>query len=311
MADLAEEVPDVELRDKATPRDEPGAEPFHRLRGAPPRPEPERARKEARLEHRLQHDPRRLLRHPAADRRNAGRPPPAIWLRDVHAPGRRGTARALAQASLKPSQQTPNPVLPPHVIQGDLVHPGRPPARPHAAPRLPHDVTPADTVIQGAEPAPRRQLGRSPQPPLQFSHVHRVRPQRTGSRRRREPATTGQRPAGGIGPGRPGHALPLTLAESMIKARALPSRRVPLHADHRYHGPLGLPLPSRRLHHRLTRLVFARRRPGRRASPVPAQTVRACHPPYPGRTRQADPGTGPPGHGLRRDMTGSAPPPHL
>ena len=28
--------------------------------------------------------------------------------------------------------------------------------------------------------------------------------------------------------------------------RALPSRRVMLHADQRYYGPLGLPLPSRR-----------------------------------------------------------------
>jgi hypothetical protein len=94
----------------------------------------------------------------------------------------------------------------------------------------------------------------------------------------------------------------------MIKVRALPSRRVMLHADHRYYDPLGLPLPSARFHHRLIPAVFARRRPGRRASPVPAQTVRACHPPYPGGTRQADPGTGPDGHGLRRDMSGSAPP---
>jgi len=75
-----------------------------------------------------------------------------------------------------------------------------------------------------------------------------------------------------------------------------------LHAGHRYYDPLGLPLPTRRLHHRLIHLAFARRRPGRRASPVPAQTVRACHPPYPGQTRQADPGTGPGRHGLRRDM---------
>ena len=37
----------------------------------------------------------------------------------------------------------------------------------------------------------------------------------------------------------------LTLADSMIKVRALPSRRVLLHADQRYYGPLGLPLPSR------------------------------------------------------------------
>ena len=36
----------------------------------------------------------------------------------------------------------------------------------------------------------------------------------------------------------------LTLARSAIKVRALPSRRVMLHADQRYYGPLGLPLPS-------------------------------------------------------------------
>jgi len=162
MADLAEEVPDVELHDKAAPGDEPGPETFHRHRRRPPRPEPERARKEIRLEHRLQHDPRRLLRHPVADRRDAQRPLAPVWFRDVHAPGGRGTARALAQASLKLSQQALNPVLPLHVCQGDPVHPGRSPARPHAAPRLPQDVTPADTVIQGVEPALRRLLGRSP-----------------------------------------------------------------------------------------------------------------------------------------------------
>src|ERR1035441_689331 len=36
--------------------------------------------------------------------------------------------------------------------------------------------------------------------------------------------------------------------------------------------------------------------------------LRARAAPYPGRTRQADPGTGPARHGLRRDMSGSAPP---
>jgi hypothetical protein len=51
-------------------------------------------------------------------------------------------------------------------------------------------------------------------------------------------------PAGGIGPGRPGHALTLTRFAHMIKAGALPSRRVS-HADQRYYDPLGLPLPSK------------------------------------------------------------------
>jgi site-specific DNA recombinase len=72
MADLAEEVPDVELHDKLAPDDEPGSQPFHRHRRRPPGPEPERARKEVRLEHRLQHDLGRLLRHPVADRRDGG-----------------------------------------------------------------------------------------------------------------------------------------------------------------------------------------------------------------------------------------------
>jgi site-specific DNA recombinase len=70
MADLTEEAPDIELRDKAVPGDEPGSQPFHRHHRRPPRPEPGRARKEIRLEHRLQHDLGRLLRHPVTDRRD-------------------------------------------------------------------------------------------------------------------------------------------------------------------------------------------------------------------------------------------------
>ena len=75
--------------------------------------------------------------------------------------------------------------------------------------------------------------------------------------------------------------------------RALPSRRVMLHADQRYYGPLGLPLPSAAFTIGLYP-VFARRRPGRRASPVPAQTVRTCHPPYPGGPGRLTPEQGPP-----------------
>lgn len=43
----------------------------------------------------------------------------------------------------------------------------------------------------------------------------------------------------------------------MIKAGALRSRRVVLHADPSYYDPLGLPLRSARLRHRLIRTVFA------------------------------------------------------
>jgi hypothetical protein len=49
----------------------------------------------------------------------------------------------------------------------------------------------------------------------------------------------------------------LTLSRGMIKVRALPSRRVIMHADQRYYDPLGLPLPSAGLHHRLIPAVFA------------------------------------------------------
>src|SRR6202034_1388111 len=110
MADLAGEVPDVELHDKAAALDEPGAKPLHRHRRRPPRPGPERARKEPRLEDGLQHDLRGLLRHPVADRRYAQRPLAPVWLRDVHAPGGRGTVRALAQVMLKLSQEPGYPV---------------------------------------------------------------------------------------------------------------------------------------------------------------------------------------------------------
>src|ERR1700728_835646 len=64
MADLAEEVADIKLRDELAALDETGTKPLHRLRGRPPRPEPVRARQEIRLEDRLQHDLGRLLGHP-------------------------------------------------------------------------------------------------------------------------------------------------------------------------------------------------------------------------------------------------------
>jgi hypothetical protein len=63
---------------------------------------------------------------------------------------------------LKLSKEPVNPVLLLHIYQGDLVHPGGSPVLPHAVPRLPQDVTPVNTVIQGVEPALRGLLGRSP-----------------------------------------------------------------------------------------------------------------------------------------------------
>jgi hypothetical protein len=46
-------------------------------------------------------------------------------------------------------------------------------------------------------------------------------------------------------------------ATPAIKAGVLRSRRVVLHADLNYYDPLGLPLTSARLRHRLIQAVFA------------------------------------------------------
>jgi site-specific DNA recombinase len=162
MADLAEEVADVELRDELAARDEPGAKPLHRLRRRPLRPEPVRARMEVRLENRFQHNLRGGLSHPVTDRRDTQRPLAVIGFGDVHAPGRRGTVGACAQVLLESGEQPLDPVLLPHVRQGDPIHPGRAPVLAHAVPRLPQDVTPVNTVIQSVEPALLRLLGRSP-----------------------------------------------------------------------------------------------------------------------------------------------------
>jgi hypothetical protein len=56
---------------------------------------------------------------------------------------------------------------------------------------------------------------------------------------------------------RRGARIALTSSARAIKARALRSRRVVLHADPHYYGPLGLPLTSARLRTRLIRAVFA------------------------------------------------------
>jgi len=49
-----------------------------------------------------------------------------------------------------------------HHNQGDPIHPSRTLVLAHPLPRLPQDVTPADTVKQGVETATLRLLGRSP-----------------------------------------------------------------------------------------------------------------------------------------------------
>src|SRR5258708_2000490 len=87
-----------------------------------------------------------------------------------------------------------------------------------------------------------------------------------------------------VGPGGPGHALALTSAAGVTKVGALPpDGALPRRLG--YYDPVGLPLRSARLHHRLIRAVFAGRRLHRRASPVPDHTLSTFRSPYPGETR--------------------------
>ena len=61
---------------------------------------------------------------------------------------------------------------------------------------------------------------------------------------------------GEAGPGRPGHALTRSSVAGVSKVGVLPSCWVPP-SDRQYYDPVGLPLPSARLHHWLIRAVFA------------------------------------------------------
>jgi DNA invertase Pin-like site-specific DNA recombinase len=160
MIDLIEEVFDVELHHKGEPADKPGPDAFHGLGRGPLGPEPVRARKEIRLEHRFQHQLRRSLRHAITHGRDTQRPEPA-WLRDQPAPIRRRTIPSLAKVPLEFAEHPTHPVGL-HVRQGHTIDPGRSAILPDPLPRLPQDVTPVDTVVQGMEAPLRRRLGRSP-----------------------------------------------------------------------------------------------------------------------------------------------------
>src|SRR5712692_2908016 len=142
------------------------------------------------------------------------------------------------------------------------------------------------------ETTTRRPLGRHVEPASELSHFVR-----------------GLRPTGEFGTGPAGHALALTPTADTTTAGTLPSGRV-VRRDHpRYYDPLGPPLPSARFHLRFIRATLPRQRPRRRVSPLPPRSLLACCSPYPGGTRRAF-CSGPlrSGHGLRGDMSRSAPP---
>jgi hypothetical protein len=159
--DGAEEITDVGLHDPCPAPDEPGAELLFRLGRRPLGPEPKRGVAEVGLEDRFEHDLRRLLHHPVADRRNTQRPFAAVGLRDLHAPGWRGAISALSQVTSDFVEQPLDPVVL-HLLQRLPVNPGSASIGPDSLPRLHQDVTPVDSVEQGVETPLRRLLGRSP-----------------------------------------------------------------------------------------------------------------------------------------------------
>jgi hypothetical protein len=118
----------------------------------------------------------------------------------------------------------------------------------------------------------------------------------------------GLAPPGVVGTGPAGHALARACSADVAPAGTLGSPRVVRRAASHYYGPLGLPLRRARFHRGLMRAALPRRRPRRRASRVSFRSVSACCAPYPAETSRAYiPGLGRTRHGLRRDMSGSAP----
>src|SRR4029077_12500278 len=89
VIDLREVIADVAVDYKHRPARERRTDLLLGLHSRPARPEPERARKEFRLENRLQHEPRRLLADPVTNDRDAKRPPPPRRFGDPPPPHRR------------------------------------------------------------------------------------------------------------------------------------------------------------------------------------------------------------------------------
>ena len=170
VIDAAEVVADVGVEHVVAASRTALAQRLQRLRRAAPRPEAVRARKEVRLEDRLQHQLRRHLHHPVPHRRNPQRPlsshlpsgctaaaPPAAGtsLRAARRRALRGSARRRTARSPRSSRHR----RPPRPCSASLA--STPPAR---TSRL------ADAVVQRVETSSRLPLGRGPQSTLQSSH---------------------------------------------------------------------------------------------------------------------------------------------
>ena len=234
------------------------------------------------------------------------RPLAAFWFRDLHAPGRRGTVRAFAEVMLKLSKEPVHSVLLLHVRQGD-----GPPRRPLGS------AAPVATPPTGRHPCEHGHTGRGtaapetawPQPIacVEVLALSRGRPPHTGSRRRhgRLRQAVARRGSWTGHPRSCPHAYPLHRRDQS-EGPSLPAR---------YAARRSAVLRPPRTPAALRQISPSAYTPG--LCPTQAkQTGLSCSgpdyahvpPSVPRRTRQADPGTGPARHGLRRDMSGSAPP---
>ena len=261
---------------------------FQCFRCAPLRPKPIRLRKKVRLEDRLQYQLDRHLDHPVPHRRDTQRPLPSICLGDVPAQHHLRPILSGAQHSSKLFQEALDSI-PLHLGDRLRIHPSRSLVGTNPSPRLPQNVTSVDVVVQGVKTSLRRPLGRGPQSPLQVAHFL-ARPTA----------------AGVVRSGRAGHSLARACSSHTTTPGTLPSRGVVRRRDPWYYDPLGLPLRTTRFRLRLIRVRLPRQRPRRRASRVPSLSLSTCCAPYPAgtpdRLRSSSRG-----HGLRRDMSGSAP----
>ena len=254
--------------------------------------------KKVRLENRLQHHLRRRLRHPVTHRRNPQRPLTAIWFRDVHAPHRRGTIRPAQSHDCKLRQQA---------VDAVLLH--RRPASTRSTPAAPRFAAPAPTPPTGRHPCRYGHTGRgnaSPADCLAAAH----------SRRCSSRTFTGDGPpvdgydrlmaAGVVGPGFPAmpSRLPAPLGMTKVRGPSLPARyvarRSPVLRPPRTPAALQPTSPSAYT----TGLCPTQAGQTGLSCSAPTCDARAA-----ARTPERPdgyPGTGPAGHGLRRDMSGSA-----
>jgi hypothetical protein len=244
---------------------------------------------EVRLENRLQHERGRHLRHPVSDRRNPQRSSSSVRLRNVSTLDRARSIAACAQPVAELHKKSLDAVLL-DIAERHRIDARRAAVRPHTPPCFPQDVTPADAVHQCMEAPTRLSLGRTPESASQLAHFgHRL-------------ASMGV-----IGAGLAGHALARPCPADVAPAGTLRSARVVRHGPPHYYGPLGLPLRHARFHRWLIRGALPRPGLRRRVSRVPLVSVHACCAPYPAETRYVyTSGLERIGHGLRRDMTGSA-----